>query len=397
MTNCTSSFDSARSRPPVSLPLLPPDILRGISAHANDLYHAIYNGYRCKCPFPHQACLGLHQVSPGHINVSEPFELFFSVDESSVDESSVDESTTTQISELGQKWSNSPREPRDHSLLFRLVSFSKSKDDFKDGRLIDDLCTFTKNFGDDSPVPAPAPSLNILASKEKKYIMKMSSLSIASQSFVCLDDYLIPYEKWELTKQKRMALALSLSTAILLFYSTPWIDSWWTLKDFYILKDDISRIFITRTFYGAHGASLKPLPQSTSRSDAKSLLWDTSRSKSKSLFWDCFGEPILTRLGFALIELALGKRLSELRAADVDPNADQDMIDTITAMNILADGSVLIEAGQVYHNAVLACLSHQARIDSGSRSLDSKHPNFQQDLVRFVVGPMLYSYLGTDI
>jgi hypothetical protein len=177
------------------------------------------------------------------------------------------------------------------------------------------------------------------------------------------------------SKQKRMDLALSLSTAILVFYSTPWIDDWWTWKDFCMPKDDNKQVFVTKKF----DSTQRPLGRT-----AKEL----AHPALASMFWAYFGEPILTRLGFALIELALGKRLLELRPADVDPNADQDMLDTFTAMSVLADGSVLQEAGQFYHDAVQACLSHQVTIDSGPKSLDSKHPNFHQDLERFVVRPI---------
>jgi len=200
--------------------------------------------------------------------------------------------------------------------------------------------------------------------------------AIASWGIVCLDDYLPPNQSWGITRQERANLAISLSTAILVFHSTPWIDMWWTWKDLYTSRDDISQIFLTRNFYGTHDASLKPPPQ------------HSSHSKSKSVFWDLIGEPVLTRLGFALVELALGKRLSELRPADIDPNADEDMCDMITATKILAEGSVLQEVGQVYHDAVQVCLTHQVIIASGIKALDSSHPSFQQDLERFVVVPI---------
>jgi hypothetical protein len=221
--------------------------------------------------------------------------------------------------------------------------------------------------------------------KQKEYTVKITSVGVDSSTdhnVVCIDDYLVPYEQWELNKQKRMYLALSLSHAILQFYSTPWIDMWWTWKDFCMLKDDNSQVFVTGKFYST---------QKPSTPTAKQL----SHPASASLFWSCFGEPILTRLGFALIELALGKRLSELRPADVNPNEDQDMLDTYTAKSLLADGSIFNEAGQLYHDAVQACLSHQVTMASGPRSLDSKHPNFQQDLERFVVGPIRDYHIAT--
>jgi len=218
--------------------------------------------------------------------------------------------------------------------------------------------------------------------KEKEYTVKITSVGVDSKtehrSVVCLADCLAPHEEWELDHRTRMDLALNLSLAILQYYSTPWIDDWWTWKDFCMLKDDSRQVFVTGKFYSTQR------PSSPTATAAKKL----THTATASQFWECFGEPVLTRLGFALIELAMGRRLSQLRPANMDPSMDQDMLDTFTAKSLLADGSVFQEAGQLYTDAVQACLSHQVTMDSGTRSLDSRHPDFQQDLERFVVGPI---------
>jgi len=197
------------------------------------------------------------------------------------------------------------------------------------------------------------------------------------RNVVCLEDCL---ETWHPTRQKRMDLALSLCLAILQFHSTPWIDKWWTWKDFCMLRDDNKQVFVTGKFYSTQ----RPLTPTAKKHPALA-----------SLFWHCFGEPILTRLGFALIELALGKRLSQLRPSNVDPNGDQDMLDTATAKQVLKDGTVFDEAGQCYHDAVKACLDHFVIMPSGPKTLDSEDPNFQQDLERFVVGPIRDFHMAT--
>lgn len=132
--------------------------------------------------------------------------------------------------------------------------------------------------------------------------MQVTSLDgYVSEPLMSLDDYLSPpADKAKVSRRERMNLALSLSLAILQFYKTPWIDMWWTWKNFCVLKGDKSQIFVTKRFYSSHSSlSLK----------TKTV----AHSPSTSAFWELVGEPVLTRLGFALVELALEKRLSELR------------------------------------------------------------------------------------
>lgn len=221
--------------------------------------------------------------------------------------------------------------------------------------------------------------LGFLGDKTKMHSFRITSVagdSSTHHSVVCMDDCLIPSEDWHLTRKMRMDLALSLSLAILQFYSTSWIDMWWTWKDFCMLKDDKSHVFVNRKFYSVQN----PLSR------------QPSHSQLTSTFWAIRGEPILTRLGFALVELALGKRLSEFRESDDDQNQDEDMLDLQTAMKIVEQGLVREETCQIYHDVVETCLTHQVKIPSEVeglvKELSAKHKNFQQDLEQFVVGPL---------
>jgi hypothetical protein len=262
-------------------------------------------------------------------------------------------------------------------------SFSLSKSSgLEQGGLIGDLCNFIKTLGEQNPIPAPASCLGVLGVKEKKYKVQVTSLdgySSEPPSLLSLEEYLSPPHKDEITRRKRMDLALSLSLAILQFYRTPWIDMWWTWKDFCVLKGDKSQIFVTKRFYSSH-SRLSPKAQ--------------SHAASTSAFWECFGEPVLTRLGFALVELALGRRLSELRDQQegIMQGGDEDMLDLMTAKHLVGEGKVLEEAGQCYHDAVQACLTHQVIMGTGVKGLNSAHGNFQLDVERFVVAPIRDSF-----
>lgn len=146
-----------------------------------------------------------------------------------------------------------------------------------------------------------------------------------------------------------------------------------------MMKGNKSQIFVTKKFY-----SIQSPLNSKSRPPTHPL--------SISAFWDCYGEPVLTRLGFALVELALGKRLSDLRQGECAVVEDEDMLDLMTAKRLVEEGRVLDKAGQCYHDAVQACLTHQIITDTEVKGLSSKHVDFQSDVEKYVVAPIRDSY-----
>lgn len=213
--------------------------------------------------------------------------------------------------------------------------------------------------------------------------MKVTSLDSDPEnpkSLVCLENYLAPSRSWDLSRRERMDLALGLSLAILQVFSTPWIDMWWTYKDFCILEGNKSQIFVTKKFYSTH------LDEKTQT---------TIHSPQSTLFWECVGEPILTRLGFALVELALGKRLSDFRGPEFGSDTNHDMLDLATAKEVVKEGKVLEEAGQCYHDAVQACLTQQIFMPNGVKGLNSRHSDFRVDLETFVVAPVRQVYMAS--
>jgi hypothetical protein len=131
---------------------------------------------------------------------------------------------------------------------------------------------------------------------------------------------------------------------------------------------------------------------------------------SQSVFWDCYGEPALTRLGLALVELALGMKLSQIRESDLlrsafalkpfpthfdmDNVQNQDMLDVFTANELLASGAVLQEAGVCYHDAVQVCLSHRVMNSSGPKILNSSDPDFLSHVLRHIIQPIRDFYIA---
>ncbi len=143
-----------------------------------------------------------------------------------------------------------------------------------------------------------------------------------------------------------------------------------------MMKDDENgddpQLFITQRFY----SKLNPSANSP------------DRDRMISAFWECIGEPILTRLGFALIELALGKRLADMRDPATSSSVDPDILDMRTAGRLLQSGQVERQEGQLYEDVVRACLKHQFVSKSVVRDLDSEKPNFQDNVKECILAPL---------
>lgn len=234
-----------------------------------------------------------------------------------------------------------------------------------------DLCLFGRSF--DSHCHISNTRIGILKIKEKLYELH-APLSV-SQNIICLDN-LLQGQQCLLSRRERITLALRLSYAILQFYSTPWIESCWTWRDFCIDQQNDLELFVTRKFY-------------SSRTNA-------NYSKPNSEFWDICGEPILTRLGYALIELALGKRLGQLRSEGQYNSKDPDMLDYLTAKSLVESGRIMQEESRRYESVVKACLYHQFLTTSDLKVIDSRQSSFQEDVERCIIAPLHTLWTGLD-
>ena len=350
--------------------------LRRDSRHAVAIYNAICDGYRCTCKAPHLANFSLPRISDdtrtdsGLISRSQ-FELLFAIDESAMSEA--EPASSGDLDDLTMTWSKfsigsevvqSPRR-------ISIAECDHKDHDFGQQTAIHDLCVFLKTLGPEEP--ASDPQVGFLKIEEKQYQLETPTKLQGSSpgKIECLDRVLVD-QQFSLSRKERICLALSLSHAILSFYSTPWIETCWSWGDFCIDRENNGQLFATRKFY----------------SSQMSTLASASRESLTSTLWAIHGEPTLTRLGFALIELALGKRLAELRSDNQYPGSDPDTLDFLTAKTLVESGCVMQAEGQKYENAVKACLLHQFLRSSELVGLDSKRPNFQVNVEESILAPL---------
>lgn len=200
----------------------------------------------------------------------------------------------------------------------------------------------------------------------------------------CLEDRIQGLGK---SKKKRDEIAQNLAFAVIQFASTHWIDSSWTWRSFSVREDEVTglqQLFVTRRI----------VPDREARNPA--LIARQSR------FWRLLTrEPVLVRLGFALIELALARRLPELRAEGfgsealaelAEGEASEDEKDYLTALAVMESRELKENCSLEYQGVVDACLTCQVAMESSYLSLTSRASSFQDDVDMHIVQPLRHSF-----
>lgn len=145
-----------------------------------------------------------------------------------------------------------------------------------------------------------------------------------------------------------------------------------------ILDDNTTvQLCITRRFYSKHAL------EQNSASSSPSKFWKIIRDK----------DPLLVRLGFALIELALGRRLADLATTGVEVKEPKeewmsDLQDWNTANDLVENNIIRDEVSHAYQSIVSACLEGKVMDDTGMKPFKSGTTTFENDVERFVVGPL---------
>lgn len=158
--------------------------------------------------------------------------------------------------------------------------------------------------------------------------------------------------------------ALKLSYSILTLSSTPWVEANWTWDNILVMWDS-EKIDAELDVVIVHKL------QSADESVEQAIL--CARSETQTL-----EEPLLTRLGFALTEIAFRKRLEE--------SEDEHMYKT--AMKLSETGQIAVREGRIYGDVVKACLTHSYHSGSEIKTISSSHPDFQGAVHEAILSPL---------
>lgn len=224
--------------------------------------------------------------------------------------------------------------------------------------------------------------VGMIASEKRKYELRKASIVQQPDSGETLDlEDLITYYGHVIFQTYRFSLALQLAHAVLQLHSTPWITPDISLKTFTtVMKRERPHLndplFVSHDFYSLERqVSGSKVPCETS-----------------SDVWSVFGEEKLSRIGFALIELVLGKRLSEVRQDGfIGPPPrikNIDALDCWTAKEVLRQGILSEQGGEEFEDVVRVLIMHEIMDGCGKRTLRSTDSSFYRDAQQLVVVPL---------
>jgi hypothetical protein len=250
---------------------------------------------------------------------------------------------------------------------------------------INDICTSLRALSQAPDPLVKRETLGILRAGSVSYELK-SPTPIGdgdSRAILSLDD-LFTGNQDKLARRHRISLALRLAWGITQLHQTPWISPSWTWSDFSAITNQQrgqidEGLFITKYF------------PSMRRSNLSST---ANEGTSPSFLSIAIGEPVIARLGYALIELASGKRLASLHDSTDPIIKDQELRDLSTARYLLNCGFVTDEECEAYSDVVHACLYQQVPRDGGFglRTLRSQDASFERDLTKAIVQPLYNIY-----
>lgn len=251
------------------------------------------------------------------------------------------------------------------------------------GSIIENLCSLVEEV--DRCPQAPQQLMDIVGNN-KTYRLRVKKLDDNGPgNFRCFAELMQPGNR--LSTRDRMELAFRLSFAILQLCKTPWINDSWAWNDVCVSQVEeneglikFSIIFIPQEFYSVNRSADNP-----SKMNNNNTVW--------SILQD---QPVLTKLGFALIELALGQTLEDLKketksCLEDDSQLDDNTLNFITAKRLLKTGKIRQEAMKDYEDVVKACIAQQYRDKDGiNKALLLTDESFLRDVKEAIISPLFH-------
>ncbi|KAK0663013.1 hypothetical protein QBC41DRAFT_26787 [Cercophora samala] len=338
---------------------------------AGQFFEAIKNKYTCACQRPHVIGVGCYCAT-----CADPFNDNLTI------HSEWDFRLACRVSQNGQE----PPTKAPTTVLLESVSQTDP-----DAATLNDLCSLVEEVALEETVR------NVLIDAENsRMYMKATKIGANGNTEASTRNLAdIRQQGNGLRAKDRREMALRLCLAILQLCDTPWMSEAWTWN-----------ICVSQVAGEGHEGSsndkmvrypviFREMYSMAYKADSASI--QTAVAPSLFADWCPDEEPVLTKLGLALIELALGKSIEDMKKTEHWPEDTQhyseilgDQADRVMAKRLLQTDRIRNKATMAYENAVRVCINREFVDKDGNPSrLVSKHSTFLERFRDTVLLPLL--------
>ncbi|KAK5655938.1 hypothetical protein OQA88_5073 [Cercophora sp. LCS_1] len=216
---------------------------------------------------------------------------------------------------------------------------------------VNNLCSLVQNYSEESNIKQVL--LNI---SEGRQMFRMKTMKIglpgSRQPGIRPFAKLGEHGSGVTSIRNKLEIAIRLSLAIMRLSATPWIGESWTRNDICVAQThsgrgnkESSAIFIMQKMYSI-----------THRTTGTSAVVVAGDQSLVDLDQHLDEEPVLTNLGLALTELALGRSIEDMRQEHGRQDRPDYWTNVLLAKMVLRSGRIRKEAGINYERAVRLCI-----------------------------------------
>ncbi|KAK1836111.1 hypothetical protein QBC39DRAFT_430261 [Podospora conica] len=283
-------------------------------------------------------------------------------------------------------------------------------------QMVDDICSLVSGVTKDCDFKIDQVLIDTASTDTKTYRMKVAKIVSDVHHVSQIKSFTELRCDAGLSRKARLELAIRLSLTILQLCKTPWIDDSWTWTDVCVSQVTTSTRTTAIKQHGdlnngsaspteepppatpAHPLSAEPQsPVMFFLGEIYSVTYDAEAASTAATIIaapraiDLMDtEPVMTKLGMALIELALRESIQDMKEGyGLDGMSDQDVANICTARALLEDGKIRRELSKGYEGVVKACIERQYHDERGTlRAVASRDDSFLSSFRDAIILPL---------
>lgn len=297
-----------------------------------------------------------------------------------------------------------PVRPETPSDVAATVLLESIPDNDIDASTIRNICSLIRDVATESE---DRQVLIDIANNDRMYRMKVTKIDASDAKPPSIKYFAELIQSGNgLSTKDRLELALRLSLAIVQLCKTPWVSESWTWNDVCVSQAAVEDGKDHEDNAQKKGNNYIKFPGIFILREIYSVTYEGHRASELTavnvprIMADVLDEePVLTKLGLALIELAIGKSIQEMKEEyGLDATVEDEFANICLARMLLKNGKICNEASAVYESVVKVCIGRRyIDMEGQPRSLLSQHESFLSSFREAIILPLFEVWKRYDL